>query len=143
MSPFEPLYGRGCQSSVCWGEVGERKLIRTELVQMTNEIRQKIRTRMLTLQSRQNSYVDVWRSDLKFEAGDKVFLKVAPTKGVLRFGRNGKLNPHFVRPFKLNENLSYEEKPVQIIAMEVKVLHNREVALVKILWQNHQFEEAT
>ncbi|XP_038886203.1 uncharacterized protein LOC120076443 [Benincasa hispida] len=43
----------------------------------------------------------------------------------------------------LNENLSYKEKPIQILAREVKVLRNKEIVLVKVLWQNHQFEEAT
>ncbi|XP_038896625.1 uncharacterized protein LOC120084887 [Benincasa hispida] len=46
-------------------------------------------------------------------------------------------------PLQLNKNLSYEEKPVQVVAREVKVLRSKEVALVKVLWQNHQFEEAT
>ncbi|XP_038902325.1 uncharacterized protein LOC120088961 [Benincasa hispida] len=45
-------------------------------------------------------------------------------------------------PLHLNENLSYEEEPIRILAREVKVLRNKEIALVKVLWQNHQFEEA-
>ncbi|GJS71967.1 putative reverse transcriptase domain-containing protein [Tanacetum coccineum] len=36
-----------------------------------------------------------------FEVGDKVVLKVSPWKGVVRFGKQGKLNPRFVRPFKV------------------------------------------
>ncbi|XP_038887017.1 uncharacterized protein LOC120077185 [Benincasa hispida] len=44
-------------------------------------------------------------------------------------------------PLHLNENLSYEEKPIQIFAREVKVLRNREVLLMKALWQNHQLDE--
>ncbi|XP_038896392.1 uncharacterized protein LOC120084655 [Benincasa hispida] len=153
----------------------------TELVQMTNESMQKIRDRMLTAQSRQKRYADVRHNDLEFEAGDKMFLNVAPMKGVLRFGRKGKLSSHVVGPFEvlkrighvayrlafvlsltavhnvfhvsmlrkyvidpfhvvyfeplqLNENLSYEEKPIQILAREVKTLCNREVTLVKVLW---------
>ncbi|XP_038887016.1 uncharacterized protein LOC120077184 [Benincasa hispida] len=46
-------------------------------------------------------------------------------------------------PLQLNENLSYEEKPTQIMVREVKFLRNREVPLMKVLWQNHQLEEAT
>ncbi|XP_038896709.1 uncharacterized protein LOC120084969 [Benincasa hispida] len=45
-------------------------------------------------------------------------------------------------PLHLNENLSYKEEPIRILAREVKVLHNKEIALVKVLWQNQQFEEA-
>ncbi|KAL4030996.1 hypothetical protein IC575_009251 [Cucumis melo] len=93
MAPFEALYGRCCRSPVCWGEVGEQRLMGPELVQSTNEAIQKIRSRMHTAQSRQKSYADVRRKDLEFEVGDKVFLKVAPMRGVLRFERRGKLSP--------------------------------------------------
>lgn len=46
-------------------------------------------------------------------------------------------------PFQLNENLSYEEKSVQILGREAKTLRNRAIMLVKDFWQNHHFEEAT
>ncbi|TYK08814.1 putative polyprotein, identical [Cucumis melo var. makuwa] len=94
---------------------------------------------MLTAQSRQKSYADVLRKDLEFEVGDIVFLKVAPMKGVLRFEKKGKLSPRFVGP----ENLSYEEQPVEILAMEIKKLRSREISLVKVLWRNHGVEVAT
>ncbi|KAL4014422.1 hypothetical protein IC575_026624 [Cucumis melo] len=84
MAPFEALYGKCCRSPVCWGEVGEQRLMGPELVQSTNEAIQKIRSRMHTAQSRQKSYADVRRKDLEFEVGDKVFLKVAPMRGVVR-----------------------------------------------------------
>ncbi|KAA0035602.1 pol protein [Cucumis melo var. makuwa] len=66
MAPFEALYGKCCRSPVCWGEVGEQRLIGPELVQSTNEAIQKIRSRMHTAQSRQKSYADVRRKDLEF-----------------------------------------------------------------------------
>ncbi|KAL0549288.1 hypothetical protein IC582_013769 [Cucumis melo] len=48
MAPFEALYGKCCRSPVCWGEVGEQRLMGPELVQSTNEAIQKIRSRMHT-----------------------------------------------------------------------------------------------
>ncbi|KAA0032356.1 ty3-gypsy retrotransposon protein [Cucumis melo var. makuwa] len=51
MAPFEALYGKCCRSPVCWGEVGEQRLMGSELVQSTNEAIQKIRSRMHTAQS--------------------------------------------------------------------------------------------
>ena len=45
-------------------------------------------------------------------------------------------------PLLLNKNSSYEEKHVQILVSKVKTWRNREIGLVKVLWQNHQFEEA-
>ncbi|KAL0541114.1 hypothetical protein IC582_021151 [Cucumis melo] len=52
MAPFEALYGKCCRSPVCWGEVGEQRMLGPELVQTTNSAIQKIRARMLTAQSR-------------------------------------------------------------------------------------------
>ncbi|KAL0546454.1 hypothetical protein IC582_016364 [Cucumis melo] len=75
MAPFEALYSRCCRSPVCWGEIGERRLLGPELVQTTDAAIQKIRARMLTAQSRQKSYADVRRKDLEFDVGDMVFLK--------------------------------------------------------------------
>ncbi|KAL0546388.1 hypothetical protein IC582_016296 [Cucumis melo] len=105
MAPFEALYGKCCRSPVSWDEVGEQRLMDPELVQSTNEAIQKIRSRMQTTQSRQKSYADVRRKDLEFNVGDKVFLKVAPMKGVLRFERKGKLSPCFVGSFEILERI--------------------------------------
>ncbi|XP_038874872.1 uncharacterized protein LOC120067371 [Benincasa hispida] len=46
-------------------------------------------------------------------------------------------------PLQLKDNLSYEEKPIEILIREVKILRRREIVFVKVLWQNHQFKEAT
>ncbi|KAA0057719.1 pol protein [Cucumis melo var. makuwa] len=105
MSPFEALYGKCCRSPVCWGEVGEQRMLGLELVRTTNAAIQKIRACMLTAQSRQKSYADVRRKDLEFDVGDMVFLKVAPVKGVLRFEKKEKLSPRFVGPFEILERI--------------------------------------
>ena len=49
---------------------------------------------------------------------------------------------HFA-PLQINENLSYEEQPVEILAREIKLLRNRGIALFNVLWQNHEADEAT
>ncbi|KAL0560249.1 hypothetical protein IC582_000649 [Cucumis melo] len=46
-------------------------------------------------------------------------------------------------PLEIDENLSYAEQLVEILAREVKMLRNRGIPLVKVLWQNHKVEEAT
>ncbi|KAK6151020.1 hypothetical protein DH2020_015952 [Rehmannia glutinosa] len=56
-------------------------------------------------QSRQKSYADKRRKDLEFEAGDKVFLKVAHLKGVVRFGKKGKLRPRYIGPFEILDRI--------------------------------------
>ncbi|GJW14484.1 putative reverse transcriptase domain-containing protein [Tanacetum coccineum] len=50
---------------------------------------------------RQKSYADRKRKLMEFEVGDRVMLKVSPWKGVVRFGKRGKLNPRYVGPFKV------------------------------------------
>nr|GEW23629.1 putative reverse transcriptase domain, ribonuclease H-like domain, aspartic peptidase domain protein [Tanacetum cinerariifolium] len=72
---FEALYGRKCRSPICWSEVGESQLTGPEL-ELT-----------------------------EFEVGDKVMLKVSPWRGVIRFGKHGKLSPRFIRPFKVIERI--------------------------------------
>ena len=45
------------------------------------------------------------RRPLEFEIGDHVFLKVMPKRGVVRFGKRGKLSPRFIRPFEILESI--------------------------------------
>ncbi|GKC74636.1 putative reverse transcriptase domain-containing protein [Tanacetum coccineum] len=65
----------------------------------------KIRDRMQAARDRQKSYADKRRRPLEFEVGDKVMLKVAPWKGVMRFGKRGKLNPRYIGPFRIIERI--------------------------------------
>ena len=51
--------------------------------------------------SRQKSYADSHRRDLHFSEGDKVFLKVSPTRGTLRFGQKGKLSRRYIGPYDI------------------------------------------
>ncbi|GJU43658.1 hypothetical protein Tco_1200924 [Tanacetum coccineum] len=93
------------RSPVCWSEVGESQLTGPELVRETTEKIVQIKNRLLTARSRQKSYADLKRRLTEFEVGDKVMLKVSPWKGVIRFGKRGKLSPRFVGPFKVIERI--------------------------------------
>ncbi|XP_075515502.1 uncharacterized protein LOC142550151 [Primulina tabacum] len=146
--------------------------------------------RMKTAQTRQKSYADNRRRRLEFEVGDHVFVKIAPLKGIMRFGRKGKLSPRFIGPFEILDrigerayrlalppdfdrvrnvfhvsmlrkyisnpslvlrhealdlmpNLTYQEVTIQILDRKVKVLRNKEIGIIKILWRNQLVEEAT
>ena len=190
MAPYEALYGRKCRTPVCWDEVGERKLVGPETVQVTCDKIKVIRDRLKIAQDRQKSYADNRRRDLKFEVGDMVFLRISPWKGVLRFGKRGKLSPRYIGPYRIverigevayqlefpsdldrihdvfhvsmlrkyipdpshvlteqpveiQENLTYEEEPVQILDRQEQVLRNKTIPLVKVLWRSHSIEEAT
>ncbi|GKD74064.1 putative reverse transcriptase domain-containing protein [Tanacetum coccineum] len=104
-APFEALYGRKCRSPIMWAEVGEGQLIGPELVQETTEKISQIKDRLKAARARQKSYADKRRKPLEFSVGDYVLLKVSHWKGVVRFGKKGKLAPIFVGPFKIIEKV--------------------------------------
>jgi len=190
MAPYEALYGKQCRTPLCWDEVGERRLTAPDLVQITTDKIKIIRERLLIAQSRQKSYADNRRKDLEFQVGDWVFLRLSPWKGIVRFGKRGKLSPRYIGPYlitervgsvayrlelpselsqvhdvfhvsmlrkyvadpshvlvsqpvSLREDLVYEEEPVQILDRKEQVLRNKTIPLVKVLWRNHNVEEAT
>ncbi|GJR09002.1 putative reverse transcriptase domain-containing protein [Tanacetum coccineum] len=80
-APFEALYGRKCRSPVYQA------------------------MECNCYGDRQKSYADLKRKPMEFQVGDKVMLKVSPWKGVVRFGKRGKLNPRYVGPFKVIERV--------------------------------------
>ena len=70
------------------------------MLQKTEQI-QQVRQRLMTAQSRQKSYADRRRSELEFQVGDFVLLKVSPWKGVIRFRKRGKLGPQYIFAFRV------------------------------------------
>ena len=55
-------------------------------------------------------------------------------------------NPSHVlteQPVEIQENLTYEEKPMQILDRREQVLCNKTIPPVKVLWRSHTVEEAT
>ncbi|GJR27771.1 putative reverse transcriptase domain-containing protein [Tanacetum coccineum] len=104
-APFEALYERKYRSPVIWTEVGESQLIGSEIMQEMTEKIIQIKERLKTARSRQKSYADKRRKSLEFQVGDRVLLKVSPWKGVVRFGKKGKLVPRYVGPFEIVERV--------------------------------------
>nr|XP_009794039.1 PREDICTED: uncharacterized protein LOC104240843 [Nicotiana sylvestris] len=101
MAPYEALYGRRCRSHIRWFEAGETNLLGPDLVQEAMDKVQLIRQRLLTTQSSQKSYANKRRRYLVFTIGDKVFIQVSPMKGVMQFGKRGKLSPKFIGPYEI------------------------------------------
>ncbi|KAK5819679.1 hypothetical protein PVK06_024698 [Gossypium arboreum] len=105
MAPYEALYGRKCRTPLYWTELSERKIHGVDLIRETEEKVKVIRDSLKTASDRQKSYADLKRKEIKFQVGDKVFLKVSPWKKVLRFGRKGKLSPRFIGPYEIIERI--------------------------------------
>ncbi|KAH9751667.1 Endonuclease [Citrus sinensis] len=77
MAPYEALYGRKCRTP----------------------------DRLKVAQDRQKSYADKRRRELEFEVGDRVFIRISPWKGVLRFRKHGKLSPRYIGPYEIIERI--------------------------------------
>ncbi|GJT30845.1 hypothetical protein Tco_0911120 [Tanacetum coccineum] len=78
-----------------------KRLTGPELIHETTEKIVQIKQRIQAARDRQKSYAEVRHKPLEFQIGDRVMLKVSPWKGVVRFGKRGKLNPRYIGPFKV------------------------------------------
>ncbi|GKB72120.1 putative reverse transcriptase domain-containing protein [Tanacetum coccineum] len=94
-----------------------------ELVQETTERIIQIKQRIQTARDRQKSYADLKRKPMEFQVGDKVMLKVSPWKGVVRFGKRGKLNPRYVGPFKVLKKVGAVAYKLEL-PQELSRVHN-------------------
>ncbi|GJS50004.1 putative reverse transcriptase domain-containing protein [Tanacetum coccineum] len=149
--PFKELYGRKCRSPVCWVEVGDAQLTGPELIHETTEKIVQIKQIIQAACDRQKIYANVRHKPLEFQVGDRVMLKVSPWKGVIRFGKRGKLNPRYIGPFRMLANvgtiayrfelpqqLSRVHKPVEIMDREVKRLKQIRIPIINIRWNSRR-----
>ncbi|GJW91820.1 putative reverse transcriptase domain-containing protein [Tanacetum coccineum] len=139
---FKALYGRKYRSPICWA---------------------KLKKHIQAARDRQKSYADRRCKPLEFEVRDKVMLKVSPWKGVIRFGKRGKLNPRYIRPFKIlakkclvdkpldipldeihiDDQLNFIEELDEIMDREVKRLKQSRIPIVKVRWNSRRGPEFT
>ena len=99
MTSFEELCGRRCRSPVLWFKVGKSSILGPEI---THEALEKVRVitnKLTNAYIRQKSYAGNRKYPLQFDVGEQVYLKISPMKGVMRFGRKGKLSPRYVGPY--------------------------------------------
>ncbi|GKA96801.1 hypothetical protein Tco_0818896 [Tanacetum coccineum] len=147
-----------CRSPVLWAEIGEGRLIGPEVVQETTDKAMQIKERFKAARDRQKSYADNRRKPLEFSVGDQVLFKVSPWKGVMRFGKKGKLAPRYVGSFKIIERkclvdanlhvpleeikvdktLRSAEEPVEIMDREFKRLKCIRIPIVIVHWNSKQ-----
>nr|GEU28623.1 hypothetical protein [Tanacetum cinerariifolium] len=138
-APFEALYEHKCRSPVIWAEVRESQLFGPEIMQETTKKIIQIKERLKMARSRQKNYAYKRHKPLEFNIGDRVLLNVSPWKGVVQFGKKGKLAPRYVGTFeivecvesdlqvplekiKVDDKLYFVEEPIEIIDRQVKKL---------------------
>jgi len=101
MAPFEALYGRRYRTPLSWSQTGERKIFGSDLVIEAEEQVKVMQGNLKAAQSRSKIYFDKRRKPLQFDVGDHVYLRVSPTKGVQRFGIQGKIAPRYIGPYEI------------------------------------------
>ncbi|GJX36569.1 putative reverse transcriptase domain-containing protein [Tanacetum coccineum] len=94
-------FGKGWDRHLPLAVVGDAQLTGLKIVHETTEKIIQIKKHIQAARDRQKSYADRRRKPFEFEFGDKVMLKVSPWKGVIHFGKRGKLNPRYIGPFKI------------------------------------------
>ena len=105
MAPYEALYGRKCRSPVYWDKEGTMILEGPDIVQNMMDKVNIVKEKLKAAQDRQKSYVDQNRREMEYQVGEKVFLKVSPWKGVMRFSNKGKLSPRYIGPYEIIEKI--------------------------------------
>ncbi|GJS91033.1 hypothetical protein Tco_0773669 [Tanacetum coccineum] len=102
-----------------------------------------------TLSGHQKSYTDKRTKPLEFKVEDMVLLKVSPWKGVIRFGKRGKLSPpneNLIIPLdeiQLDDKLYFIEEPVEIVDREIKRHKKSRIPIVKVRWNTRRGPEFT
>ncbi|GJW11672.1 putative reverse transcriptase domain-containing protein [Tanacetum coccineum] len=86
--------------SACLDHLGSRHADRRS-AGLKLEIVSLLAQRLFMKRQRRSSKLRFEFKPLEFQVGDRVMLKVSPWKGVIRFGKRGKLNPYYIRPFKI------------------------------------------
>ncbi|XP_021754492.1 uncharacterized protein LOC110719817 [Chenopodium quinoa] len=131
-------------------------ILRPQMIEGTVKHVREVQAKIQATQDRQKNYADLKRREEEFEGDDKVLLKVSPIKGVMRFGKKGKLSPKYIGPYELrryipdkshvlqpetielDQSLTYEERPVKILDSKVCSTRNKEVKIVKVIWSNQE-----
>ncbi|WMV57971.1 hypothetical protein MTR67_051356, partial [Solanum verrucosum] len=153
MTPFETLYGRGCRSPIGWFEAGDVKPLGVDLVKDAQDKVRSIQTKLLAAQNRQKKYADHEVRHMTFQTGENFLLKVSPMKGVMRYGKKGKLSSRYIGPFEVLEcvgSMAYRlalppdlSGVHPILDRDVRKLRIKKIKSVKVQWKHRPVEEAT
>jgi hypothetical protein len=97
-----------------WNEPGENQIFGPDILREAERQVQMVRENLKLAQSRQKSYADNRRKELRFQDGDFVYLKVSPMRGLHCFKIRGKLAPRYNGPFKILEQRGEEAHQLEL-----------------------------
>ena len=132
MAQPSPNFGRAGLAHRVGPILPPLSIIGPNMIRDTSEKVSLVRYRLLTAQSRQKSYADVRSRPIEFKGGDHVFLKVMSKRGVVRFGKRGKLSSRFIGPFEILERVG---TVAFRLALPPSMAGVHEVFHVSMLWK--------
>ncbi|XP_073120042.1 uncharacterized protein [Henckelia pumila] len=136
MTSFEVLYGMKFRSPLFWDDISEAQVTGPNMIRdMSNKVK-LIKSRMKAAQVRQAKYANERRRPLSFDQGDRVFLKISPFRGTVRFGKRVKLSPRYIGPYEILDrigNLAYKLALPPALSDPSHVLHPDEAELDETL----------
>nr|GEU68371.1 putative reverse transcriptase domain-containing protein [Tanacetum cinerariifolium] len=121
---FEALYGRKCQSPICWAEVGDRQLTGPEIIHETTEKIVQIKSRIQAAQQVSRVHSTFHVSNLKKCMADEPL--AIPLDEI-----------------QVDDKLNFIEEPVEIMDREVKRLKQSRILIVKVRWNSRRGPEFT
>ncbi|KAA3483187.1 DNA/RNA polymerases superfamily protein [Gossypium australe] len=167
MAPYEALYGRKCQTPLYWTELSERQIHGVDLVK---KIKENVKEVEFQVGDKVFLKVSPWKEILRFGRKGKLSPRfISPYEVIQRIGpvayrlalltelerihnvfhvsmlQHYRSGPsHVISPteVEIRPDMTYGEEPIKILAQEVKQLRNKNIALVKVLWQRHGVKEA-
>nr|GEY00312.1 putative reverse transcriptase domain-containing protein [Tanacetum cinerariifolium] len=135
-------------------EVGDAQLTSPVIIHETTKKIIQIKIKIQVARDRQKSYANIIRKPLGFQVSNKVMLKVSLWKGVVRFGKRGKLNPSQVHntfhvsnlkkylsdeslvipleELHVDDKLRIVEEPVEVVNRELKKLKKSHIPIIKV-----------
>nr|GEW65457.1 hypothetical protein [Tanacetum cinerariifolium] len=154
VAPYELLYGRKCRAPICWNEVGERVIEGPKLIDVTNEkvtvAKEKLKEARI---KGKLSLRFIGPFEILDRVGDVSYRLALPSQlsyvhNVFHVSllRGYKYHPLHVVSYllvQIREDLSLVEKPEKILDRQERVMRNKTIPFVKILWKNHPERKAT